>query len=403
MTKKKTSTLRDRINEFYKSQSSRNVNDIENGVDLISLVGLLAFLRTWSTEKLDRVQPLDSLHIILCPTSGMTSETIRKIYRSGLINIDIANSPDSAFVENDDHSIAWYIFLASLKPSLCTSDRVLDIQETISLLQGFIPDGLQPWQKSQLPALMRAIALEELLQYHQYILREYGFDEPVGEKTKLIFSELLESLPVNCIIPCIWSAAKSAAAFSKAQSCKGYKHAFNTIQGKIRETASKRLTGELQNKPFDRGTGSERSQISIELYSLLGFAGDVGFTERLVDIDIPEAWKTTSQDNEYESGGEFSSYEKLVLEEHTFYECSNSWFERPLTSLDREVIVRKLPSAPHYEVRVLDVSEMHQEPVQIASAMMDDFTAVAVFIDAMERSDNLKRIERQQSETIEES
>lgn len=395
MTKKNTSVFRKRIDEYYKSQSCLNVKDIEYGADLTSLVGLLAFLRTWSTEELDQVQPLDSLHNCLCPTSSMTKETISNIYHSKMLNIDVTNSPDSVFIENDDHTIAWYVFQAALKPSFCTSDRILDIQESIALLQELIPNGLQNWQKSQLPALMKSIALEELTQYHQHILQEYGFNEPVGEKTKFILNELLDALPVNCIIPCIWSAAKSAAAFSQTQSCKNYKHAYNTIQGKIRETASKRMTGALQNKPFDRGAGCERSQISIELYSLLGFAGDVGFTNRLADIGIPEAWKITFQDNEYETGAEFTTHEKLVLEEYDFYECSNSWFERPLTNLDREVTVRKLLSAPHYEVRLMDVSKAH-EPIQIASAMMGDFTAVAVFIDAIEKSDDLERMKRQQ-------
>ncbi|MFA6122041.1 MAG: hypothetical protein WCT35_09735 [Sideroxydans sp.] len=393
MTSKKPSAFRDRINEFYKTQGSLNVKDIEYEADLTSLLGLLALLRTWSSEKLDHIQPLDSLHNILCPTSSMTRETISKIYRSKLVNIDASNSPDSAFVENEDHSISWYIFLTALQPSLCTSDRVLDIQETIALLQGIIPNCLQPWQKSQLPDLMRTIAVEECVQYLQYILSEYGFDEPVGEKTKLIFDELLDSLPVSCIIPCIWSSAKSAAAFLQTPACKGRKHAFNTIQGKIRETASKRLSGELQNKPFVRSTSCGRSQISIELYSLLGFDGDVGFNERLADIEIPEAWKTEDEDNEYETGAKFTTHEKLVLEECGYYECSDSWFERPLTFLDREVVVRKVLTSPCYEVRVKDVSNL-KDSIQIASAWMDDFTSVAIFIDAMEKSDDIIQLKQ---------
>lgn len=390
----------ERIREYYQSQKQLNISDIDYGADLTAIIALLALLRTWSTEKLDCVQPLNEMPSILCPTIDMTSSTVGNIYHAGMINIDTTRTPVNAFVEKDNQSINWYTYHTVLQPALCTNDRVLDIPETIAVLKSLLPNGLQEWQKKQLPELMREIAIDECVQYHQYILNKYNFDESVGEKTRLIFEELLETMSVSHIVPCIWFAAKSAAAFYQSSSCKSKKHAYNTIQGHIRETAAKRMSGELQNKPFNRGTGCERSEISIELYTSLGYDGDVGFTERLADIEIPEAWETTLDDPEMETGAVFSTHEKLLLEESSFYECTDSWWERPLVTLDREVVVRKLLSSPQYEVIVKEVANV-KDPVIIASALMNDFTTVAVFIDALEKSDDFEHSKREKEASAE--
>lgn len=80
-----------------------------------------------------------------------------------------------------------------------------------------------------------------------------------------------------------------------------------------------------------------------------------------------------------------------MLEEASFYECSEIWWERPLDYLQREIIVRKLPHSPHYEIRVMDVANF-PNTIKIASAMTDDFTGVAVFTNALEKSEDLEKI-----------
>lgn len=299
MAQNNSISLREKVNATYKTQKKLNVSDIESAVDLTALISLLALLRSWSTEQLDSIQPLSSTPRILCTTTEMTITTVSHIYHGGLLNVDLSKTRIEAFVENSDQTVSWYTQQTALIPSLQTSDRTLDIPETISFLQSLLPNGLAFAQKKQLRELMRKIAIAECVQYHINILKEYNFDEVVSDKTELTFSELLETMSVSHILPCIWSSAKSAAAFLQTPACQGRKHAYNTIHGKIRETAAKRLSGELQNKPFDRGSRCERSEISIELYGALGFDADIGFTTRLADIEIPEAWEGVSDDNEY--------------------------------------------------------------------------------------------------------
>ena len=310
----------DRIRKAYKVQRALPCQAI-NEASLSALVGLHALLNTWAAEDMTRLLPLQERPELFWPTKDKSVSSLSKIYRESLLNVDLEHCATAAFVENQDGTISWYTLRAALIPSIrITTDTLMTLPDTQGYLGGLLPDGLSNQQKSELPLLMRAIAVDECIQYMQYLLVEYGFHSNTGEKTEKIFEDLLHELPVNQIMACIWSAVRGAAAFIQSPGCKGRNHAFNTINGKLREAALRRIASGIESKGFDRHKYCPRSEISFSLYGLLGFDGDVGFMTRLKDIQIPEKWWTPKEEED-DSDFEYMPFtheEHFVLKSHGF-------------------------------------------------------------------------------------
>lgn len=381
-------TLQERIKKYFDTHRSCRSEDVKDE-NLSELFGLLALMRTWASEDMAFIQPLNTTPYELHPTTSLTIEFLRNATDSGIIYVDPKHSTETAFKDNSDGTFSWYWYRVGFQPSIDVAGRNLDISETISFLQGLLRKHLTTEQKRQFPKLMRNIAIDECVQYLELMLTEHGFNESIGDKTRLIFDELLDAMSVSQILPCIWSAVKSAAAFLQTPDCHSRKHAYNTIQGKIRDIAARRQSGERKESAFERHSRCPRSQISIELYGEMGFANDVGFTTRLADIPLCEEWQHSEKEELSEPDCEFTQYEKACLAEAGFGECSDFEWERPLSALNRMVTVQKFQQGNRYRITVSDISKPDGLS-KIACAGMDDFTSVLVFTYSMERHDDIE-------------
>lgn len=279
----------ERIRNTFAYPTCFDYDDLHSA-KLDDLVTLLALLRAHSTEDFGYIKPFTLDPIQLTPNENNSLEVLRRLYRHHFISVDVDNSPLSAFVD-EENEIKFYMLDVALQPAIAVLD-VQDIPKTIEILKHQLSNPSES-QAAELSELMLYIAREECVQFMRYILAESGFEhyvDEVSDKTMLQFDELLQKLPVSQILPCIWSAIKGAAAFIQHPTCTGRKHAFNTIQGKIRKEAMKRLAGNAAPKPFDRNTYCPRSEISYTLYEILGYENDVGFYSRLDDIQVPDSW-----------------------------------------------------------------------------------------------------------------
>lgn len=234
---------------------------------------------------------------------------------------------------------------------------------------------------------MRAIAVDECVQYMQYLLGEHGFDSDTGEKTEKIFEELLDDLPVNQILVCIWSAVKNAAAFMQTPSCKGRKHAFNSIQGKLREAAQRRIVGEIDSSGFDRNKYCSRSEISFALYGVMGFEGDIGFDTRLADIPISEDWEASTED-EYSQEFEylhFTDEELAALESHGFDVFARFDATQQFIFSDVKIQIFKVKDGPTY----FEMSVKAGADGEWLEARFDTLEALVFYLEAFEKSNQL--------------
>lgn len=290
--KRKLEARKAKVIEAYCDQYGIQVGELEF-VALEDIVGLLSLVRMCASESMAHINPPSSSTGILCPTTRMTEEVITNMVDHGLLNLDVENTPLESFTEKED-GYSWQPRLTTFQISIyADEDLRFELQEIPSLLQDYLALAVTEQQKQELPLLMRKIAIAECMQFMRHMLNEHGFHsyaENLNEKTEQLFDELLDKLSINQIAPCIWSAVRNAAAFTRNPSCKGIKHAYNTIQGKIREGVLKRLTGEWDSKPFSRNIQCPRSEISYALYLALGYEKDVGFTSRLDDIQLPDYW-----------------------------------------------------------------------------------------------------------------
>lgn len=345
----------DRIHKAYKVQRSLPCQAI-NEASLTALVGLHALLNTWAAEDMTRLQPLQDRPEHFWPTKNKSVSSLSKIYRESLLNVDLEHCTTAEFVENQDGTISWYTLRAALIPSIrVATDTLMTLPDTVGYLAGLLPAGLTTQQKSELPLLMRAIAVDECIQYMQYLLVEYGFHSDTGEKTEKLFEDLLDTLPVNQIMACIWTAVKSAAAFIQSPGCKGRKHAFNTINGKLRDAALRRIAGGIESKGFDRLKYCQRSEISFSLYGLMGFDGDVGFVTRLKDIPIPEKWWNPKEEEDDSDYGymPFTHEEDTVLKSHGFEVRYQFEAARRLPFSEQVIQVYKIKAMqPYFEMIV---------------------------------------------------
>jgi hypothetical protein len=380
-----SASFMDRIRKAFKNQRALPCQAI-NEASLTVLVGLHALLYTWAAEDMTRLLPLQDRPEHFWPTKDKSVSSLSKIYRESLLNVDLEHCTAAAFVENPDSTISWYTIRAALIPSIrVATDTLMTLPDTLGYLAGLLPDGLSNQQKSELPLLMRAIAVDECIQYMQYLLGEYGFNSNTGEKTGKIVEELLHDLPVNQIMVCIWTAVKGAAAFIQSPHCKGRKHAFNTIHGKLRKAALRRIASGLESKGFDRHKYCPRSEISFSLYGLLGFDGDVGFVTRLKDIPIPEKWRAPKEE---EPDFEYMLYtheEHTVLKSHGFEVRYQFDAARRLPFSGQVIQVFKIKAAQTY----FELSVSSGVDGEFFTAKLETLDALLFYLIAFEKCNQL--------------
>jgi len=282
--------FRQRILDYLRNQPTISCDEISI-ICLEDLVAMYTLVRSWASEDLTHLLPLRERQELFWPTSEKSISSLISIHNCRMVQVDSANSPISDFSESEHDGIKCHLPSVALLPAITSnSEAVLSLSEVIVYLSSLLEGGLTLEQKSQLPSLMNKIAVEECVQFYAYLLDKYKFGYEIGEKTKLAFEGLLKQTSVSQILVCIWQSVRDAAAFSQTSYCRGRKHAFNSIQGRLRDAANRRINSENNWSGFDRNIHCPRSEVSFCLYELLGFHEDVGLYERLEDIEIPPNW-----------------------------------------------------------------------------------------------------------------
>lgn len=387
-------SFRDKIHKAYKYQPTLPYQAI-NKASLTELVGLHALVNAWAAEGMTHLCPLGEKLELFWPTQDKSISSVNSIYGRNLLQVDLKHCTTLAFVEQADGGIDWYITRAALIPSIqVVVDSCMDIPETRDCLNELLPGYLSNQQKSELFSLMRAIAVDECVQFMHYNLSKYRFDSDTGEKTEKMFGELLDKLPVNQILVCIWIAVKDAAAFMQSSSCSSRKHAFNSIQGKLRDEAQRRIAGGFESKGFDRNKHCPRSEISFSLYRLLGLDGDVGFNTKLADIPIPDEWKVLeeSEDGSALEDLNFTGEELVVFESHGFEVLDRLEATRTLVYSGHEIRVFKKRdvSTTYFEMSVRTGSDDEWFHARLAT-----LDALLIYLGAFEKSNLLAEREGQ--------
>jgi hypothetical protein len=243
---------------------------------LEDIVYLISFVRLGAAEDFSFIRPLGSITDLLSPRKHFDYDILKRLYRKGLICVHPNSDVDAFNFEGEDvesfklDKVFWAL------PARINGSST---QELIAAAEDLLKTKEWPevWCEEAY-TLWKQIALEESLQYLEMVLEEHRLPFNPGEKTHLMFSQLLEQYSVAQAYNFIWRAAKDAAAFYQRGGVNK-QHAANTVVGAIQRQAERALSEGWEVKAYRRDFRCPQSTISQVLFDTVLQMADIGFTQ----------------------------------------------------------------------------------------------------------------------------
>lgn len=237
-------------------------------------VYLLSFIRTTASENLLVYGPLITTKEPLSPNTDFSFEIVRQLYRSGLIAVH-PNSQVDAFKFNNGEPNTFYV--DKVLWSLDFGGSSEETQGTVTELERIFRTEEWPehWYSERL-LLWKKLALQECLTYLKVVLNEHGLDLTPGEKTYMVFNNVLEEYSVGQVYNMIWRAGRDAAAFYMRGGVSK-PHASNTVVGSIQKQADKARAEGWETKAYRRDRRCPESVLSQTLFNTALKIGEEGF------------------------------------------------------------------------------------------------------------------------------
>lgn len=244
-------------------------------LDVIVLV--MGMMSLGTDDNNDSITPLKKYLESLYPSSEGISQLLNKAFDEDAIILDVGRCRVSDFTDDGKN---FYIYEVNYLPNITWADNipietVRSPKKALEHIHSLFLKGCwyEEWT-DQLLDLWEKIALMECLQYANNRAATYNFHQDAVNLDE-ICKGLLKTFSVSKIHSMISSAFHNAAAFQKTAECTSYRHALNTIPGKISSIASKQGS---QVKEWDRIHQLPRCELSLTLFNkVLGFNEDIGF------------------------------------------------------------------------------------------------------------------------------
>jgi hypothetical protein len=264
------------IRTHYAPSLKKTINIRE--ISFEDAIGLLSIIRLAGSEDLNHIDALWTVKQPLAPTETLKYDVIRQLYQNKLIFVH-PDSPVDAFKFENTVIESFYldrVIWALPIPQNLSHPRDLVAELEKIFLNMDWPDA---WYDERL-IVCKKVALEECLEYLAISLTEHKFTFTPGEKTQLMFSNLLEDFAVAQIYNFIWRAAKDAAAFYMRERV-AKQHAANTVVGSIQRQAERARSEGWEVKAYRRDFRCPQSMISQVLFNTALHIGDEGFNAPL--------------------------------------------------------------------------------------------------------------------------
>ena len=134
--------------------------------------------------------------------------------------------------------------------------------------------------KDELLELITEISLMECLAFLEYNLEEHNLSFQPGEKTKVLFTQLLESYSVSQIYIFIWRACKDAAAYYMKGGISK-KQAANSVVGSIQRQYERAIGNNWTIGSFKRNYKLPQSILSQVVFNFMLRTDDGGFNQKI--------------------------------------------------------------------------------------------------------------------------
>jgi hypothetical protein len=263
-------------NEIKRINLLKKINiDFYNPLDYYEIsdeykIYLGALVRTGLSENLEYIIPLDFFSEKFTPSSDFDKEIVDKLYYSHVIEISPHSSLDCFTDVTGEGNfkfypkkVCWYINLYYIDTTEQFLSKLINYEEPIE-------------NKDLLLELWRKISLLECLEYLDYQLELVNLNYDTGDKTKIVFEELLNNFSAGQIYGIIWSGVTNAVRFHREKH-PPVQNAAKAVITNCQKYGEKALIEKWNVKTFSRIKELPQSSFSKYLFNRVLKIGDEGF------------------------------------------------------------------------------------------------------------------------------
>lgn len=238
-------------------------------------VFLGALLRTSLSEDMEVILPLNDAERELAPTIGYIKEILSYLIGRGVISVDSNSSIDAFLDSNEEKDIefpnVYYITMVKYRINIVGDEDIKNILSKI-----INPKSFSDADKEDALNIWKEIALEECIEYFEYQMKSVRFDFNIGEKTIVIFKDLLENFSVSQIYGIIYKSVANATKYYQ-ESSVSKKQAANSVIGGCQRYAERAMINNWELAKYSRIKELPQSMISEFFFDRVIGVGSLGF------------------------------------------------------------------------------------------------------------------------------
>jgi hypothetical protein len=266
----------ERYNEIKRRNLIKTINleeyipiDYDTISDLHKIyLGTLA--RTGLSENLKYIMPVNTFSEKLTPSSNFDKEIVDGLYYSHVIEISPHSSLDCFTDVTKEGNFKFYPMKVHWHINLFYNETTEQFVSKIINYEELIYD------RDLLLELWKKIALLECLEYLDYQLDVVNLQYDTGEKTDIVFAELLNNFSTGQIYGIIWHGVTHAVRFLKEKHPPA-QNAAKAVITNCQRYGEKALIEKWNVKTFSRTKDLPQSTFSKYLFNRILKIGDDGF------------------------------------------------------------------------------------------------------------------------------
>lgn len=254
----------------YEIFNLKNRNKIRiEGLNFKGKVYLGALLRTTLSEDTKKIISLGTTKLKFSPNDDYSTRILQYLINKEII-VPCPESNLNYFILNEDESISYYIYKVDYNLNLDIYDAYMD--NVFALMN---PESVG-YNKDEALRLWKEIALEEVLEIFDYEMKKTRFGFNPGEKTILVFKDLLDNFSVGQVYSIIWRQVANASKWYQEGGISK-RHAANSVITNCQSFGERALNERWQLSNYSRPKECKQSMLSKFYFDRVLEIGDLGF------------------------------------------------------------------------------------------------------------------------------
>lgn len=228
-----------------------------------------ALLRTTLSEDMKKIKSIEKSEFKLSPNNDYSFRIIKYLINKNII-VACPESNLNYFILNDDGSIKYSTNKVDYNLNINIDGTYKESIFTLINAENF------KYRDSEALELWKEIALEEVLEILNYEMVRTKFNFNPGEKTILVFKDLLENFSVGQVYGIIWRQVANASKWYQ-QGGANKKHAANSVITNCQSFGERALNEGWDLTNYYRPKECKQSMLSKFYFDRVLGIGDLGF------------------------------------------------------------------------------------------------------------------------------